>query len=97
MPVRGVDVRIEKLNKSFGSNHVLKDIDLDIAPGETFSIIGPSGTGKSILLRHIIRLETPDSGQIYFNGQPVFHNGRAFAPNVSAAAWCFNPRPCSTR
>jgi phospholipid/cholesterol/gamma-HCH transport system ATP-binding protein len=75
MPVHGVAVRIEKLNKSFGSNHVLKDIDLDIAPGETFSIIGPSGTGKSILLRHIIRLETPDSGQIYFNGQPVFHDG----------------------
>jgi phospholipid/cholesterol/gamma-HCH transport system ATP-binding protein len=76
MPVNGVAVRIEKLNKSFGGNHVLKDIDLDIAPGETFSIIGPSGTGKSILLRHIIRLETPDSGQIYFNDQPVFHNGR---------------------
>jgi phospholipid/cholesterol/gamma-HCH transport system ATP-binding protein len=75
MPVHGVGVRIEKLNKYFGSNHVLKDIDLDIAPGETFSIIGPSGTGKSILLRHIIRLETPDSGQIYFDGQPVFHNG----------------------
>jgi phospholipid/cholesterol/gamma-HCH transport system ATP-binding protein len=76
MPVHGVAVRIEKLNKYFGSNHVLKDIDLDIAPGETFSIIGPSGTGKSILLRHIIRLETPDSGQIYFNDQPVFRNGR---------------------
>ncbi|MDR3578364.1 MAG: ATP-binding cassette domain-containing protein [Oryzomonas sp.] len=76
MPVHGVDVRIEKLNKSFGSNHVLKDIDLDIASGETFSIIGPSGTGKSILLRHIIRLETPDSGQIYFNGHPVFQNGK---------------------
>ncbi|WP_255516538.1 ATP-binding cassette domain-containing protein [Geobacter sp. FeAm09] len=76
MSVHGIAVRIEKLNKSFGGNHVLKDIDLDIAPGETFSIIGPSGTGKSILLRHIIRLETPDSGQIYFNGQPVFDNGR---------------------
>ena len=76
MSVHGIAVRIEKLNKSFGSNHVLKDIDLDIAPGETFSIIGPSGTGKSILLRHIIRLETPDSGQIYFDGQPVFENGQ---------------------
>lgn len=76
MLVHGVAVRIEKLNKYFGNNHVLKDIELDIAPGETFSIIGPSGTGKSVLLRHIIRLETPDSGQIYFNGHPVFHNGR---------------------
>ncbi len=69
---RGVPVRIEKLNKYFGDNHVLTDIDLDIAAGETFSIIGPSGTGKSILLRHIIRLETPDSGQIFINGEELF-------------------------
>jgi phospholipid/cholesterol/gamma-HCH transport system ATP-binding protein len=75
MTVHGIAVRIENLNKSFGSNHVLKDINLDMAPGETYSIIGPSGTGKSVLLKHIIRLETPDSGQIYFNGQPVFKNG----------------------
>lgn len=72
----GLSVRIEKLNKSFGNHHVLKDIDLDIGAGETFSIIGPSGTGKSILLRHIIRLETPDSGQIYVNDKPVFADGR---------------------
>ncbi len=72
---RGVSVRIEKLNKSFGDHHVLKDIDLDILAGETFSIIGPSGTGKSILLRHIIRLETPDSGQIFVNSEPLFVPG----------------------
>lgn len=68
----GVAVRIDKLNKFFGSNHVLTDIDLSIHEGETFSIIGPSGTGKSILLRHIARLETPDSGQIYIDEQPLF-------------------------
>ena len=73
---KGVSVHIEKLNKSFGNHHVLKDIDLDISAGETFSIIGPSGTGKSILLRHIIRLEIPDSGQIYVNGEPVFAEGK---------------------
>lgn len=73
---KGVAVRIEKLNKFFGNHHVLKDVSLEIKAGETFSIIGPSGTGKSILLRHIIRLETPDSGQIYVNGEPVFVNGR---------------------
>lgn len=73
--VNGVSVRIEKLNKSFGNHHVLKDVDLEISAGETFSIIGPSGTGKSILLRHIIRLETPDSGQIYVNSEPVFAEG----------------------
>ncbi|HEY3308833.1 MAG TPA: ATP-binding cassette domain-containing protein [Desulfuromonadaceae bacterium] len=73
---KGVAVRIENLNKYFGSHHVLKNINLEIEAGETFSIIGPSGTGKSILLRHIIRLETPDSGQVYVNGEPVFLNGR---------------------
>jgi len=69
---RGVSIRIEKLNKSFGSNHVLKDLDLEIHAGETFSIIGPSGTGKSVLLKHIIRLETPDSGEIYIDDVPIY-------------------------
>src|SRR5512136_1248979 len=68
---RGVGIRIEKLNKSFNGNHVLKDIDLEIRAGETFSIIGPSGTGKSILLRHIIGLETADSGTILIDGKPL--------------------------
>lgn len=76
----GVGVRIEKLNKFFGDHHVLTDIDLEINAGETFSIIGPSGTGKSILLRHIIRLETPDSGQIYINGQQLFGNDGPLPP-----------------
>lgn len=68
----GVSVRIEMLNKWFGDHHVLKNISLQIAAGETYSIIGPSGTGKSILLRHIIRLDTPDSGEIYVNDEPIF-------------------------
>ncbi|OGT98544.1 MAG: ABC transporter ATP-binding protein [Geobacteraceae bacterium GWC2_48_7] len=74
-PVGGVSVHIQDLNKSFGDHHVLKNINLEIGRGETFSIIGPSGTGKSILLRHIIRLESPDSGQIYINDQPLFVKG----------------------
>jgi phospholipid/cholesterol/gamma-HCH transport system ATP-binding protein len=68
----GVGIRIEKLNKYYGENHVLKDIDLEIFAGETFSIIGPSGTGKSVLLKHIVKLESPDSGEIYIDDQPVF-------------------------
>ena len=68
----GVSIRIEKLNKSFGQKHVLKDVDLEIFPGETFSIIGPSGTGKSVLLKHVVSLETPDSGEIYIDDVPVF-------------------------
>jgi phospholipid/cholesterol/gamma-HCH transport system ATP-binding protein len=69
----GVIIKIEKLNKSYGNNHVLKDIDLTISSSETFSIIGPSGTGKSVLLKHIVKLETPDSGEIYIDGHPIFN------------------------
>lgn len=55
---------IEKLNKSFDGNQVLKEIDLTFQPGETTVILGPSGSGKSTLLRSIDLLETPDSGNI---------------------------------
>jgi len=68
----GVEIRIDKLCKRFGSHQVLQDVDLEIKAGETFSIIGPSGTGKSVLLKHIVKLETPDSGQIFINGMPIF-------------------------
>jgi phospholipid/cholesterol/gamma-HCH transport system ATP-binding protein len=71
---RGVGIRIEALNKSFNDNHVLKDIDLEILPGETFSIIGPSGTGKSVLLKHIVKLEKPDSGHIFIDDQDVYES-----------------------
>lgn len=69
---RAVGIKIKGINKSFGDNHVLKDLDLEILPGETFSIIGPSGTGKSVLLKLIVRLDTPDSGQIYIDNVPLF-------------------------
>lgn len=72
LETRGVEIRVDGLNKYFGATHVLKDINLQIAAGETFCIIGPSGTGKSVLLKHIVRLETPDSGQIYIDGIPIF-------------------------
>lgn len=71
---RGVSIRIEKLNKHFGEKHVLKDVDLAINAGETFCIIGPSGTGKSVLLRHIVKLERPDNGEIFIDGHPIFGN-----------------------
>lgn len=67
----GVSINIENLNKSFGAHHVLKNINLSIKPGETFSIIGPSGTGKSLLLKHIVKLESADSGRILINDHDV--------------------------
>lgn len=69
---RGVSLRVEHLYKSFGGNAVLDDINLDIAPGETFCIIGPSGTGKSVLLKHFVRLLEPDRGTVYIDGHDIF-------------------------
>jgi phospholipid/cholesterol/gamma-HCH transport system ATP-binding protein len=69
---RGVGIRVEGLNKYFGDNHVLKNINLEIFAGETFCIIGPSGTGKSVLLKHLVKLETPDSGEIFIDDIPIF-------------------------
>jgi len=66
-----VGVKIDGLRKSFGDNHVLKGIDLEIDPGETVVILGKSGMGKSVLLRHIIGLEKPDSGKIIIGGEDI--------------------------
>lgn len=67
----GVGIRIEGLSKSFNGNRVLKDVSLEIQPGETFSLIGPSGTGKSVLLKHIVKLLAPDSGRILIDGHDI--------------------------
>ncbi len=58
-------ISVRHLSKSFGSNEVLKDISLDVGPGEVVCVIGPSGSGKSTLLRCVNLLETPTSGQVF--------------------------------
>nr|WP_043923402.1 amino acid ABC transporter ATP-binding protein [Leadbettera azotonutricia] len=63
---------IKNLSKSFGSNQVLKGVDLRINKGEIVSIIGPSGTGKTTLLRTINWLEKPDSGSITLDDVTVY-------------------------
>jgi phospholipid/cholesterol/gamma-HCH transport system ATP-binding protein len=68
---RGVSVKVRGLRKSFNGQEVLKGVDLDIPPGEIFLIMGPSGSGKSVLLRHIIGLEEPNAGEILINGQSI--------------------------
>lgn len=67
----GVSVEVRGLRKSFNSEEVLKGIDFSVKPGEVFVIMGPSGSGKSVLLKHLIGLEAPDSGEILINGEPI--------------------------
>jgi len=61
-------IEIIKISKSFNSQKVLDDLDLNIDPGKITVIIGQSGGGKSVLLKHIIGLIRPDSGQIIIDG-----------------------------
>lgn len=64
-------IEIGNLHKSFGSNLVLKGIDLDIDTGETLVIIGRSGCGKSVLIKHIVGLLSPDEGYVKVEGEIV--------------------------
>ena len=71
----GEVVRVESLRKSFGSNLVLEDVDLDVSAGEVLVVIGPSGSGKSTLLRCINLLEPVDSGRIFVEGEEITRRG----------------------
>jgi phospholipid/cholesterol/gamma-HCH transport system ATP-binding protein len=64
-------IKIRQLKKSFEDKQVLKGIDLDINKGETLCIIGKSGCGKSVLLKHIVGLLTPDDGFVSVDGQNI--------------------------
>jgi phospholipid/cholesterol/gamma-HCH transport system ATP-binding protein len=64
-------IEIRNLHKSFGDNKVLQGVDLDIDTGETIVIIGRSGCGKSVLIKHIVGLLYPDDGYVKVEGQQV--------------------------
>ncbi len=68
-------IKVTGLKKDFGTNHVLRGIDLEIKTGEVVCIIGPSGSGKSTLLRCLNRLEEPTDGEILVDGQPITGKG----------------------
>jgi len=64
-------IQIEKLARSFGKQEVLRGVDLSIRKGEAIAVIGQSGCGKSVLLKHLIRLLEPDDGRVLFEGRDV--------------------------
>jgi phospholipid/cholesterol/gamma-HCH transport system ATP-binding protein len=64
-------VRFEEVHKAFGPKRVLEGIDLEIRRGETMVVLGGSGSGKSVLIRHIIGLHRPDRGHVFVDGEDV--------------------------
>ncbi|WP_303837802.1 amino acid ABC transporter ATP-binding protein [Evansella sp. LMS18] len=64
-------IRVEKLNKSFGDLHVLKDIDLTVNESDVMCLVGASGSGKSTLLRCLNFLEIKDNGKVIFEGKQI--------------------------
>lgn len=70
-----VSVQVRDLHKSYVGQPVLKGLTFVVERGETFAIMGPSGSGKSVLLKHLIGLEAPDQGDILIDGESVHSEG----------------------
>jgi len=68
-------IKVVDLRKAYGDNHVLRGIDLNVYRGKTNVVIGGSGAGKTVLMRHIIALERPDSGKIIIDGEDIVGMG----------------------
>lgn len=64
-------LELSGVEKSFGANHVLRGVDIDVAPGKSLVVIGGSGSGKSVMLKNALGLMTPDNGNITFDGSNV--------------------------
>jgi len=64
-------IAIRNLKKRLGGKQVLDGVDLEVRSGECVVVIGPSGTGKSVLLKHILGLMMPDQGSIEVNGEEI--------------------------
>src|SRR5258705_10328065 len=64
-------IAVRSLAKKIGQQEILRGVDLEVATGETLAIIGRSGGGKSVLLKHLVGLMTPDAGEIWIQGQNI--------------------------
>lgn len=70
-------IEFQNVHKSFGSLHVLRGVDLLVEEGETLALLGPSGTGKSVLIKHAIGLLYPDQGDVIVDGVSIVNATRA--------------------
>ena len=87
-------IKIDHLSKKYNNNVVLDDISLEIKQGDVVGIIGPSGTGKSTLLRCVNRLETPEKGTVTIGDKVIGLSERK--PN-STQEWCSSGSICLRR
>jgi len=66
-----VKIELRNIRKYFGDNHVLKDVNLSVHEGETLVVIGRSGCGKSVMLKHMVGLFKPDHGSVFVDGEDI--------------------------
>lgn len=66
-----VKIELRNIQKYFGDNHVLKDVNLSVHEGETLVVIGRSGCGKSVMLKHMVGLFKPDRGSVFVDGEDI--------------------------
>jgi len=88
-------IRYSKVSKWFGSLQVLKDVELDVTPGEVVVVCGPSGSGKSTLIRCVNKLEPIQQGKIFVYGDPIASATRSICPS-SGPRWAWSSSPSTS-
>jgi phospholipid/cholesterol/gamma-HCH transport system ATP-binding protein len=91
-------IRVHDLYKTLGTQEVLRGVSMHISPAQTHVILGRSGSGKSVLLKHLVGLFQPDSGQVLVDGEDIskLTNGN-WAPSAKRSAFCFRAEHSLTR
>lgn len=90
MSEREVIVRFDSITKAFGDRTILDGVSFDVRRGEVFFVIGASGVGKSVTIKHLVGLLRPDSGDVWFDGQEVSRlSEEAFFPVRKRVAMVF--------
>lgn len=88
-------IRMQDVNKWYGQFHVLRNINLDVAPGERIVVCGPSGSGKSTMIRCINRLEEHQQGHIIVDGTELTNDLKHIERSAAMSAWCSSTSTCS--
>ncbi|ULB10120.1 ABC transporter ATP-binding protein [Cereibacter azotoformans] len=89
LPPSSPRLKVEHLTRAFGGSPVVEDVSLEVAAGQVACLLGPSGCGKSTTLRMIAGVEQPDSGRIWFDGQPVSDGGLFLPPEARSVGLMF--------